>query len=195
MNATTPYHERELLARLAVGEEVALTQIYQHHWEPLFVSAFNVLKDRAACEDILQEIFLQLWMKRETLTITSSLGAYLHTATKYQVFKYIRRANQREHLFEKLDQRIAEPSADKALQLKELNNQIHVIVESMPEQCRIIYKLSREEHLSHREIAERLNISPKTVENQLTIALRKLRLSLGDAALVLAVTGGMECLV
>lgn len=184
------YNETDLLARLSAGDELALTDIYHHHWQSLFVSAFNILKDKAACEDILQELFLQVWLKRESLEISSSLGAYLHTATRYQVFKYIRKASHREHLFEKLDLRLAEPSAEKALQLKQLNEQIHAIVETLPEQCRIIYKLSREEYLSHKEIAERLNISTKTVENQLTIALRKLRVSLGDAALLAVLFGG-----
>lgn len=180
-------NEKELLSRLGSGDETALLLIYQHHWKHLFVSAFNVLKDRSTCEDILQEIFLQLWIKRESLTINTTLSAYLYAATRYQVFRVIRKAPVMEHVFENLEERLTSPAADHDLQFKELSSRIHQVVDTLPEQCRLIFRMSREEHLSHKQIAERLGITTKTVENQITIALKKLRASLGDTALVLAI--------
>jgi RNA polymerase sigma-70 factor (family 1) len=182
-----PDDEKELLYHLSRGDETALLAIYQLHWNRLFTAAFNVLKDRSACEDILQEIFLQVWLKRESLTIKTTLSAYLYAATRYQVFRVIRKTPVSGHVFDNLEERLTSPAADKDLHFKELSNRIDQIVDTLPEQCRLIFRMSREEHLSHKQIAERLGITPKTVENQIAIALKKLRASLGDSALILAI--------
>jgi RNA polymerase sigma-70 factor (ECF subfamily) len=175
-------YDEKLLQLLANGNDDALAEIYRHFWKPLFISSYNILKDKAACEDIIQDIFMQLWLKRRTLTIKESLHAYLHSAARYQVFRYIKNNAGREMLFEGLDERLTGPSPENDLQQKEISEIINTVVNTLPEQCRTIYKMSREQQLSHKEIAEQLHISTKTVENQITIALRKLRSSLGKIA-------------
>lgn len=180
MAATSLDNENDLLSALAKGHEDALKVIYQKYWDRLFLSAYNVLKDKEACEDIIQEIFIQLWQRRESLHITTSLPAYLFTATRYQVFHVIRKSAGRQELFEDLDKRLLADAPDIPLYIKEIQERVNVAVENLPDKCREIYKLSREEHLSYREIAEKLQISPKTVENQITIALKRLRGTLGD---------------
>ena len=179
MSVNNGYDEKLLLQLLAKGNEDALAEIYRHLWKSLFVSSYNILKDKAACEDIIQDIFLQLWLKRETLVIKESLDAYLHSAARYQVFRYIKNNSGREIFFESLEERVTAPSPENDLQQKEISEIINTVVNTLPEQCRTIYKLSREQQLSHKEIASQLNISTKTVENQITIALRKLRASIG----------------
>jgi RNA polymerase sigma-19 factor, ECF subfamily len=180
-NNATVYDEKDVLAGLAAGDQGALTAIYNRHWKPLFTSANNILKDKQACEDILHDIFLNLWVKRETLNIQESLQAYLYMATRYQVFRYINNnASIREDLFENLEERFLTTPADHILHQKEITGIIKEVVDALPDKCRTIYKMSREQQLSHKEIAEQLNITTKTVENQLTIALRKLRTALGD---------------
>ena len=84
-------NEKQLLSSLSSGNEEALTAIYQKYWNRLFLSAYNVLKDKEACEDIVQEIFVQLWQKKEQLVIKTSLEAYLVSATRYQVFHLIKK--------------------------------------------------------------------------------------------------------
>ncbi len=176
-----PLHELELLTKLRGGEADALTAIYHLYAEKMLSSAYNLLKDRAACEDIIQETFLSLWQKRESLEITTSLEGWLFTATRYQVFKVIRKGRVTEPLFEGLETRIwGEPSAENLLYQKELQSRLKGIVDSLPERCREIYRLSREEQLSHKEIAQRLSISTKTIEFQITVALKRIRLSLGE---------------
>ena len=177
------YDETQALQRLANGDEIALAAIYHHYWKRLYIQAYNILKDRMVCEDIIQDIFLQLWRRRETLNITQTLPGYLSAATRYQVFHYIRKMPKREFLFENLEERIS-AGASLPVEEKDLHEQINEIVSRLPEKCRVIYKLSREEYLPHKEIAARLHISIKTVENQLTIALRRLRVSLKDAVMV-----------
>lgn len=179
MHVEHPYDERQLLSLLATGNEEALAIIFQTYWQPLFLSAYNVLKDKEACEDIVQEIIIQLWQKRESLHITTSLSAYLFTATRYQVFHFIRKSAGRQELFENLEERFSIDTPDILLYAKDLQERINIAVERLPEKCRVIYKLSRERQLSYKAIAEHLQISPKTVENQMSIALKKLREALG----------------
>ncbi|WP_207632714.1 RNA polymerase sigma-70 factor [Foetidibacter luteolus] len=178
------YQEQDLLARLAAGDETALTVIYRQYWKPLFISAYNVLKDKAVCEDLLQEIFLQLWAKRERLEIQESLQAYLFAATRYQVFAHIKKCAGREAALDKLAPRLIIVTAEEPMLQKDLNRQVEKVIAGLPEKCRQVYRLSREAHLSHKEIAEKLSISPKTVENQLTIALHRLRVFLKEAMAV-----------
>ena len=178
-------NEKELLSSLSKGNEEALKFIYQKYWERLFLSAYNVLKDKEACEDIVQEIFIQLWQKKEQLVIKTSLDAYLVSATRYQVFHLIRKGFKRKELFENLEERFSTEGADASLDVKETQKTIDVVVDNLPEKCKIIYKLSRENHLSYKQIAEQLQISPKTVENQLAIALKRLRNALGSFILLL----------
>lgn len=179
------YEEKELMRRFSEGDESALAQIYHRYWKTLFIQAYNILKDRMVCEDIVQDIFIQLWHKRKNISITESLGAYLQASTRYQVFHYIRKNPSKEHLFDNIEQRLCGEPCDQLLVQKDLHERVNEIISRLPEKCRVIYKLSREEYLPHKEIAERLQISIKTVENQLTIALRRLRISLKDAILLL----------
>ncbi|MEO6731955.1 MAG: RNA polymerase sigma-70 factor [Ferruginibacter sp.] len=178
-------NEKQLLSSLSSGNEEALTFIYRKFWDRLFLSAYNVLKDKEACEDIVQEIFIQLWQKKEQLVIRTSLEAYLVSATRYQVFHLIRKGSKRMELFENLEERFSADSADALLCVKETQKTIDVAVDNLPEKCKNIYKLSRENHLSYKQIAEQLQISTKTVENQLTIALKRLRNALGSFILLL----------
>lgn len=170
--------EQELLHRLAQGDEAALAAIYQQHWQGLFLSAYGVLKDRKQCEDIIQDIFLQLWLRRAELQVRETLKAYLSTAVRYQVFRHLRKAAEQRQAQLRLPAEPAAQEAEQALFQKDIRQRIEAVVAVLPHKCRQIYRMSREDFLSHKEIAAQLQISPKTVENQLTIALRRLRHSL-----------------
>ncbi len=187
MRNDQPYqHEKELLYSLAKGEEEALKAIYLQFWKPLYLSAYNVLKDKEACEDIVQEIFIRLWHRRETLSISTSLAAYLFTATRYQVFHLIKKLPARAELLENVADRFLADAPDVPLYAKDLQEQINRAVERLPQRCKHIYTLSRDQHLSYKAIASQLQISPKTVENQVSIALKKLQHALGREILIAA---------
>lgn len=175
-----------MLQQLKASDEHALTQLYKAHWQPLFLSAYHILKDKKACEDIVQEIFLQLWLRRQTLDVRESLKTYLSTAVRYQVFHHIRKASKKM-VVQVSEEVLQAESSDKDLLRKDLYGQVHKVVEELPERCRLIYHLSREEQLTHKEIAHRLNISIKTVENQLTIALRRVRHYLEEYSMMLVI--------
>jgi len=166
--------EQQWLSALRNSDEAALTAIYKHYWKPLFVQSYNVIGDKYACEDLVQELFVGLWLKRETIQIIS-LPAYLSAAIRYKVFRYIRNNCKKVIVDKSYFEEIPDHSMEKSLILNESIAEVETSIKTLPAQCRLIYRLSREEQLSHKEIAHQLNISVKTVENQITIALRKLR--------------------
>ncbi len=173
------YNDKELVNLLQDGNTLALSIIYRKYWDQLFSSAYHVLQDQQACEDIIQELFINLWNKRDQIEIKVSLKAYLFASIRYEVYRQVRYGKVREELFEGIQERLHSPSECGKLEYKELLSQINSIVDALPTKCKAVYKLSREEQLSHKEIASQLDITPKTVENHLNKALRQLRISLG----------------
>ena len=169
----------ELMDRIRSGDENALKLIYKKYWNQLFSSAFNVLRDQHVCEDIIQEIFINLWNKREIIEIRVSLKSYLFASTRYEVYRQVRFCSVREDIFENIFERMESPSEYGNIEHRELLSQISSIVDNLSEKCKVVYKLSREEQLSHKEIASQLDISTKTVENHINKALHQLRTSLG----------------
>ncbi|SEK43190.1 RNA polymerase sigma-70 factor, ECF subfamily [Chitinophaga rupis] len=170
--------DEELLHLLQNGDEQALTWLYRRHWEPLFLAAYQVLKDKEACKDLVQELFTEVWQKCNHIQLTGSFKAYLSASIRYKVFRYIRQHPAHEALFEHLTERMQTPSPESELAVKELQALLNTLVATLPEKCATIYRMSREQHLSYKEIATRLNVSVKTVENQINIALRRLRTGL-----------------
>ena len=167
--------DKELLFRLKAGDEMAISLLYQKYWQPLYLSSFNILRDQQICEDIIQDIFITVWNKRREIEIKSSLKAYLFASVRYEVFRQIRHGAVREDIFENVHERLQTPAEYGNIEHKELAGQIKAAVDVLPEKCRQVFKLSREEQLSHKEIAHQLHISTKTVENHLNKALRQLR--------------------
>lgn len=174
------FSDSELLEQLRQDNEVALDIIFKKYWQPLFISAFNLLKDKATCEDIIQDIFIRVWDRRYEIEIRTSLKAYLFASMRYEVFRQIKVGNARADIFEGMDQVFEEPSPYEDLVHKELLAKVDLVIESLPDRCREVYRLSREEQLSHKEISEKLNISPKTVETHITKALKHMRISLKE---------------
>ncbi|MDN3582933.1 RNA polymerase sigma-70 factor [Mucilaginibacter flavus] len=172
--------DTELVAQLQLGNELALAAIYRKYWQQLYLSAYNVLKDKLACEDIIQELFIKLWNNRHSIEINVSLKAYLYAATRYEVYRQVKNGKVTSDVFDRLFESLQTPVEYENIEYKELMTRVSLVVNTLPDKCREVYKLSREDYLSHKQIASRLNISTKTVENHLTKALRQLRTSLGS---------------
>lgn len=171
--------DTELMERLREGDDLALKLIYDKYWTQLYTSAYNMLHDQPACEDIIQDLFINLWNKREQIEIKASLKSYLFASVRYEVYRQVRHGSVREEIFENIQDRLQTPSEYGNIEHRELLSFVNSIVNNLSEKCKVVYKLSREEQLSHKEIASKLSISPKTVENHLNKALRQLRTSLG----------------
>jgi RNA polymerase sigma-70 factor (family 1) len=174
----------QLIDRLKSGDDGALTAIYKKYWQQLYLSAYHILKDEQACEDIIQELFIKLWDNRSSVQISVSLKAYLYASIRYEVYRQVRNSMSTSDVFDTLFDRLQTPVDYENIEYKELIAQVSSAVNALPQKCREVYKLSREEYLSHKQIASRLNISTKTVENHLTKALKQLRTSLGSLILL-----------
>ncbi len=172
------FQDNELLLKLSDDDQNAFDEIYRRYWGDMFQSAYNLLREREACMDIVQELFIWVWEHRSSLNVVS-LKPYLLVAVKFKVANYIKKGKVRSSFFDQL-KKIDEPYelTDNSIEVKEMMQIINHFTDQLPEKCREIFLLSRQEHLSNKEIADRLNISVKTVENQMTIALKKLRSSL-----------------
>lgn len=175
------FSQNQLLERLRLGDAAAFTEIYDGLAEKLVTYCYNILQDRETCRDLVHDIFLGIWQRRETLNVTTSLESYLFIAARNQVFQVMRKGRVRESVFNEIELKIwGAPTPDNLLYQKELQARLMHIVSDLPEKMQEVYRLSREQHLSHKEISEQLSISTKTVENHLTAALKKIRLSLQD---------------
>lgn len=171
--------DKELLELLRQDDSDAFEAIYKKYFNRLYNHAFKMLKDKAICKDIVQEIFVQLWTKRQTQDI-QALDAYLNAVTRFQVFKAISSSRRHEDLFDAEHELPVCCTTEYSFTEKEISMVLSSGVAQLPEKCQVIFSMSRMEHLSTKEIALKLAIAPKTVENQLTIALRKLRVNFAD---------------
>ena len=179
MEVSGLHAEGELLQRLKSGDKTAFESIYTKYWSRLYLYAYNILREKHASQDIVQEVLVSLWIKRSGLNI-DNLNAFLYTSTRYQVLNAIRAGKVHEYVYAKMEHLSAINEVETIIRDKELNNMIDMHISVLPEKCREIFTLSRRSHLSNKEIAQRLGITSKTVENQITIALRKLRSSIGS---------------
>jgi RNA polymerase sigma-70 factor (ECF subfamily) len=170
--------DARLLEHLRLDDRKAFDILYHKYSSKLFYAAYNLFRDKDVCEDLVQELFIDLWTKRNQLNITS-LEGYLKVAIRHKVLYYIRsqKASVDISVIETL---VEKYSADSKVFQNDIAHLLEDGVAQLPEKCREIFTLSRKEYLTNKEIASRLNISIKTVENQITIALRYLRTGLTD---------------
>lgn len=139
------------------------------------------MPDQNIAEDLAQEVFFDLWRKRDKLNIKTSLKAYLRRAAVNKTLNYIRDKKinfEEEDKIPDLDNE--QTSVIQKMSADELQVKITAAIDSLPERCRIIFSLSRYEEMTYKEIAQKLDISIKTVENQISKALSILRVALGD---------------
>lgn len=180
MQPEPEHHEildRDLLHKVGHGDQKAFAALFDRHWKRLYHAALNVVDDREVAEDIVQDCFISLWEKGASRNI-EHVGAYLFQSVKYKCFMHLRSGSiSKKHLDRLNYLQEAHNSTEEAFDERELQEVLNNSIASLPERCREIFYLSRFESLPNKKIAEQLHISPKTVENQITKALRILRLS------------------
>jgi RNA polymerase sigma-70 factor (ECF subfamily) len=164
----------ELFTLLKQGHEAAFDELYSRYWAVLLSAAWKRIDSREAAEEIVQDFFTQLWIKRESIDIHGTPAVYLFTAIKYKVLNYHMKEDVRRRYRNNL-QIQTDHSVEDAVIARDLAILLEKEVQHLPLKCRAVFDLSRKQHKSHKEIAEILHISEKTVENHLTKALRLLR--------------------
>jgi RNA polymerase sigma-70 factor (ECF subfamily) len=176
------YADEELIGLLKAGRRAVFDEIYRRYWEKLYHYAFHNTQSKDLAFEMVHDIFVTFWTRRESLVLETSLSGYLFAAVRYQIIAWIR-ASRQEAAYAKdysLFRAVEDNSTEDALHLQDLEQAIEQSLSQLPPRCQEIFRLSRREYKSVREIALELNISHRTVENQLTHALRHLRVSLGE---------------
>lgn len=173
--------DQELVALLKEGNANAYTQLFDRYQPLLFVYACRITKDDDEAADIVQEVFLYLWDKKETIDLTGSILSYLYSAVRFKFFNLLDKKKVRLDYAESLKkfQQTASSTTDHQLIEREMLRLIQERVDLLPRKLKLIYQLSRNSNLSTAEIAEQLNLSEKTVQNNLSLAVRELKLRLG----------------
>lgn len=170
-----------LINKLQMRDETAFEEAFKNNYKSLHTYAFTILRDEIAAEEMVQNVFYKLWERTDNLTITGSVRAYLYRAVYNESLNYLKHLKVRSEHQMYVSHRMNETdNASKKVQLKELEEKLQSAIRELPEQCRTIFQLSRFEELRYREIADRLGISVKTVENQMGKALKILRAKLVD---------------
>jgi RNA polymerase sigma-70 factor (family 1) len=183
--SSLPYNNQEdllLLVALKQGDKTAYEKIFRKYWKIIYISAYKKIKLKQVAEELTQDIFVSLWEKRHQNEI-KVLESYLMTAIKYKVINYIDACIVRDKIFNNLKSSSTDsflPHTESAITAKEILAAIEVALSSIPEKTRIIFKLSRFEHFSVKEIASKLDMNEKAVEYHITQSLKTLKIYLKD---------------
>lgn len=170
--------EEELLSSIACNDEKALEALYQKYYYRLCHFAFQYVRSFELTEEIVSDVFLNIWKRRQNLTISGSFKAYLYTATRNQALNYIKKEGMKGLSIDEVDKDEQMASLnynpEEELLFKELKNQMGVLVSVLPPRRKLIFKLSRLEGFTYHEIAEILSISVHTVQNQMVAAIKQM---------------------
>ena len=172
----------QLLVTLQAGDITAFEMIFKTYYQPLCNYAYSFVHDRDEAEEIVQATFLSVWEKKDNLTIHTGVKPYLYAMVRNAALNVLKHEKiKQQHATVELA--VAERSTEsvtRTVMASELEDRIYKALNKLPEQCRLVFKLSRFEELKYAEIAEQLNISVKTVENQMGKALKIMREQLKD---------------
>lgn len=168
------FNDQQLVDSLNRGDESSIAEIYDRYWLKLLSIAYNQTKDKAAAEEVVQEVLINLWDRRNKVKI-DSLPNYLATAVKYSVLNNIQREKRRSVIAEEIYAPSTKSFDEEEIFARFLQDYINGIVETLPEKCRLVFKHSREQGKNIPQIAKELNIAEKTVEAHLTKALKTIR--------------------
>ncbi|WP_158857996.1 RNA polymerase sigma-70 factor [Lunatibacter salilacus] len=178
--------DKNLLRLIALDDMKAFRTLYDKYWEVLIKHAYARLHDVSEAEDLVQDVFLDIWKNRKVLNIHHAVRNYLFTAVKYKVFRVL------DHKYTVCE---LNPNGEfdgdtvngsHILEFEELYHRIEVIVDSLPERQKVVFKLSRYNHLSTKEIAAELHLAPQTVHNRIHQSLVYLRAELKHFILMTA---------
>jgi len=175
-------NDKDLTSLLQEGNEHAFTEIYNRYWSKLFAIAVNKIKDLDEAEEIVQDIFVSLWKRRNELGTIDTLSPYLAVSVKYRVIKVLDKRNHQQKYsdYRQHAVNLSDDSTQQWLEFEELKSRLAVFVADLPEKCRLVYQLSRESGYPQKKIATELGISEKTVEAHLGKALKTLRTRLSQ---------------
>ncbi len=167
----------EIIERIQLDDAASFENLYNRYWHSLFIFSKKLVNSHSDAQDIVQNIFISLWEKRHSLTISHSLQSYLFQAVRYRALNKLKELLDTPMDIETVHERFLPIVNDfiQALEHDELAQTIEQHVEALPNRTREIFRMSRYEHLSIEEISKALGLSEQTVKNQISMALQSLR--------------------
>jgi RNA polymerase sigma-70 factor, ECF subfamily len=180
MNQANPLTDQDvLLSRIGQGDEQAFRVLFDTYYGVMMQESYRLVGDESTANDVVQDVFVSIWRNRANLLIHGALYSYLKRATINQSLNYLKKSKKMVLYQDSTDVelRVEDPMVEQEITDTQtmLENKLGTIINTLPERCRIVFELSRFEKMSHKQIAEQLGISIKTVENQITKAMHTLR--------------------
>lgn len=178
--------DSKYIQQLIAGNESAFKMVYDLYSENVYRLAFRFLKDKEQSEEIVQETFINLWLSREKLDINGNLWLYLFVIAKRLSLNALRQICKSTELSDALLINVLQiqNTTEEDVVVRDLGRYVDTLIDKLPKQQRIVFKLSRIDGLSYKEIAQQQNISPNTVKNHMVEALKTLRAHLKYAHII-----------
>lgn len=180
MNADTDFTDgvqQNLLQQMTLGNEGAFRKLYHHYYKRLLRFAYILTKNNEIAEELVENVFIKFWKNKQKAESIKNLKVYLYTATKNTCLNYL---SSKAHAsitepFDAINIELSGPICpDQLLIFRETFSKIKDAIETLPPKCKMIFKMIREDGLKYKEVAEILNLSPHTVDAQMTIAIRRI---------------------
>jgi RNA polymerase sigma-70 factor (family 1) len=172
----------ELIRRMSQDDKNAFDGIYNSYWEQLLKYSFKLTRSLETSQEIVQDLFVDLWIQRKRIEIKTSLKSYLFNALRYKIIDHIKRSKKKEdYMHEMLISYMGmNNDTENQLYFSNLHESYEAALQTLPPKCREVFQMSRNDHKSIEEISKELNISSQTVKNQISRALKILRTNLKD---------------
>ncbi|WP_029905349.1 RNA polymerase sigma factor [Prevotella sp. 10(H)] len=168
----------DLINAISNGDYLSYNQLFMYYYNPLCRYAFSIIKSKTDAEDIVQELFLNIWNNRKRLEIYTNVSSYLYSAIRNMTLNYIRDNNKNKIPLENI-QDIENTSEEQFLEQEEFRKALNDCIKELPQRCREVLILQRVKGLRQKEISEKLNISIKTIKNQIWISMQRIKICIG----------------
>lgn len=181
------FTDAELLAAIRRNDQKAFRLLFDRYWEIIYKKSFSYLNDADTCAEVVNDVFHSIWQNRQRANILN-VKNYLTAAVRYRIYSHLQAKRNMPLMYvESYDE--IEPVSDEcyapsAIRMHDLNWQLEMLLNGLPHRCREMFLLSRNENLTNQQIAQRLGISQRTVENQISNALKYLRLRLRQISII-----------
>ena len=172
-----PHSDQDIVHKLYNGDQSALKYLFDEYYNDLVIHALKIVVNKGVAEEIVQDVLIQLWKNRVGFILQKTFHAYLFTAVRNRSINFLKSKYGRTRFEEldRIDQYQMTHSADEQMNIRELRQAIHGAIQLLPPKCKLIFHLSRNADLSVDEIAFQLDLSKKTVQTQISIAIKKIR--------------------
>lgn len=177
------YDDKALLAKIAVGDEDAFRELFNIYKERFYAVVLKMTQSDEVAQDIVQDVFMQIWDKRETLVDVDNPSSYFFTAVYRRVYHHYRKIALEKKLLQVVSHaKVSVNITDEMVLARESESLISQAIAKLPPQQKLVFKLSKQDGLSREDIARELQVSPHTVKNHLTYALKFIRTFLHNSA-------------